>query len=131
MAQEQFRDGASLLATYTFAINHSDEQEGGPTRHVERTALTDGVGFVRQQGASTPRVFKFSGSILTTAQLNAMQSYYEACENRTVFFRDADGTEYEVLITAFSPIRKRTVRNSRDPSLLWYWTYNLEMEIIS
>lgn len=127
--REQFRDGASTLATYSFDINHNSESGSGQTRNIQRTAPTAGVGFVRQQGDKSPDTFKLNGTILRQSQLDAMQSYYEACDNRTVFFTDVDGTEYEVLITRFDVTRIRAAKNPRG-DLPYYWTYNLEMEKI-
>jgi hypothetical protein len=126
--RERFRDGANVLATYTFHINHSDEEQIDQTRNLTRTAVTTGPKFVLQQGESSPDVLRYNGTILDPAQLDNMQAYYAACETRTVFFRDVDGTEYEVLITRFAVQRKRTLRNPRARSLLW--TYSLEMEVI-
>lgn len=128
MAREQFRDGASVLSTYSFDINHNEEQGSGQTRNVTHTAPTSGVGFVRQQGDKTPDTFKLGGTILRQSQLDAMQSYFEACDNRTVFFTDVDGTEFEVLVTVFDVTRTRG-HNARG-GLAYYWKYRLEMEKI-
>jgi hypothetical protein len=128
VAREQFRDGASTLATYSFDINHNEEQGSGQTRNITHTAPTSGVGFVRQQGDKTPDAFKLAGTILKQSQLDAMQSYYDACDNRTVFFTDANGTEYEVLITVFDVTRIRG--ENRRGNLPYYWKYRLEMEKI-
>lgn len=128
--REQFRDGAGVLATYQLLVNHAEEQPRDQSRNITRGAVTTGPKFVIQQGEGSPKVLSYAGTILTRAQLEAMQAYYDACDTRTVFFRDVDGTEYEVLITRFAPQRQRTLRNPREPSLLWYWTYTLEMEVI-
>jgi hypothetical protein len=132
--REQFRDGAGLLAPYIFEVNHSEEDETEQTRNMSRQALTTvttgGPKFVLQQGESTPRVLRYKGTILTLTQFDAMQAYFQACDTRTIFFRDVSGVEYEVIVTRFSPLRKRTLRNPREPTLLWFWSYTLEMEII-
>lgn len=128
MAREQFRDGASILATYSFDINHDEEQGQNQTRNVTHSAPTSGVGFVRQQGDKSPVAFRFAGSILRQSQFDAMQAYYDACDNRTVFFTDVSGTEYEVLIILFDPVRTRGM--NRRGGLPYYWKYRLEMEII-
>lgn len=131
MAREQFRDPLGLLATYIFAVNHSEESANEQTRDVTRTANTSGTGFVRQQSASSPEVRKWTGTILQKSQYDAMQAYYLACSTRTVFFTDFTGVEKEVVITSFNPTRKRTQRNQRDPSIPFhYWTYELTMEVI-
>lgn len=128
--RERFRDGAGVLATYTFQVNHSEEQTNDQGRTIERQAVTTGPRFVLQQGEATPRTFKFSGTIFLQAQLDAMQSYFDACSTRTVFFRDYTDVEFEVIVTRFDYQRKRTLRNPRDSTLQHYWIYNLEMEVI-
>jgi hypothetical protein len=136
--RERFRDAANAMGSipnpYDFQINHSDEEPEERTRNVERSATTTpaptGPVFVLQQGESGPPVKRYHGTILLPAQLAAMQAYYDACSNRTIFFRDFTGVEFEVLITRFSPQRQRTLRNPRDRTLLHYWTYDIEMEVI-
>lgn len=132
MARERFRDAAGGgLAEYEFTVNHSEEEGADYNRNVTRQAVTTGPAFVLQQGPTGYGVFHFTGTILTQEQYDAMTAYYAVCESRTVFFRDFTGDEFEVVITRFSPQRRRTVRNPREPDLLHYWTYTLEMEVIS
>ena len=45
--------------------------------------MTTGTGFVRQQGPPSPQVFKYTGTILTQAQFDAMKDYFDACATRT------------------------------------------------
>jgi hypothetical protein len=35
-----------------------------------------------------------------------------------------------VLILRFAPQRRPVLYNTRDPTLRWYWTYSLDMEIV-
>jgi hypothetical protein len=132
--RQRFRDAAGLMGPvdnpYSFQINHSDEEAIDQTRSVTRTAVTTGPQFVIQQGEPSPRILRYNGTILDLKQLDAFQAYYNACATRTIFFLDVQGIEYEVLIQRFAPQRKRTLRNPREPTLMWYWSYNLEMEII-
>lgn len=129
--RERLRDAASILATYDFDINHREEQGTGLNRNVTRTAPTSGVGFVRQQGAGNPAIFRFSGTILKQAHYAAIRAYYDACESRTVFFKDYTGTEYEVLITGFDTTRVAVAKNPREPGLMHIWKYTLEMEVVA
>lgn len=128
--RERFRDGAAILADYSFDINHKEEDGNEQRRNITRTANTANVGFVRQQGDKSPVVLKFLGTIMKQDQKDKMESFYAACDNRTIFFRDYTGVEYEVLITTFDTTRKSTIKNGRDPSIMHYWTYRLEMEVI-
>jgi hypothetical protein len=129
--RERFRDPAAILPDYIFEVNHSDEEAVEQRRNLERTSPTSGVGFVRQQGADSPKTLRYTGTILTQTQYDAMQSYYDACRTRTIKFRDFTDDEMDVLITAFSPLRKRTIKNPRDNSIsLHYWEYTIELEVI-
>jgi hypothetical protein len=136
MPREQFRDSLSSAAgglpTYQWEINHSEESANEQTRSIEDTANTAGTGYVRQQGTTSPEIRRWSGTILTKTQYDAMQDYYAACSSRTIFLTDFTGEEREVVITSFNPTRKRTVRNPRDASIpLHYWTYEITMEVIA
>jgi hypothetical protein len=119
--------------TYVWPINHDAEEAFGKTREIEHTAPTSGIGLLRQQGDDQPLVIKLAGTILTKAQRDAMVAWYELCEGQTIYWTDFAGESYEVLITEFSPIRKRAARNMRDPvgAPLWFWTYSLSMEVIT
>jgi len=130
--RERFRDAAGVLADYEFQVNHSEEEGFDFRRNLERTTTTSGVGFVRQQGDDSPALLRFTGTILHQNQYNQMAAYYIASQTRTIFFRDFTGTEYEVMITAWNPVRKRTLKNPRDQSInLHYFSYTLEMEVIA
>lgn len=131
MPREQFRDPLGALPTYQWAVNHSEESANEQTRNIEDTANTAGTGYVRQQGTSSPEIRRWSGTILTKAQHDAMQDYYAACSSRTIFLTDFTGEEREVVITGFNVTRKPTLRNPRDASIPFhYWTYELTMEVI-
>lgn len=128
----RFRDPAAILADYTWQVMWSEEEGRDFRRNLERTAVTSGVGFVRQQGEDSPQTFKLSGTILHKNQYDRMKAYYEACRTRTILFRDFEDTEYEVIFTSFNPQRKRTLRNPKDAANipLHYWSYQAELEVI-
>lgn len=117
-------------ATYAWEINHTDEQETGRDRQLDFEANTGNVGLVKQQGELTPLVFRYTGTILTSAQLAAMLSWFRLCETQSIYFRDFAGDEYEVTISAFHPLRKRTLRNPRQRELLHYWSYTIELVVL-
>jgi hypothetical protein len=115
---------------YSWHINHSDEEEVSKERSITRTSNTGNVGVVRQQGDDGPLLLRFTGSILHRAQLVAMWRFYAMCHSQTIHFYDFDDQAYEVQIIAFSPVRKRTLRNPRDSSApMHYWTYSITMEV--
>lgn len=139
MAQERLRDGAGILATYLWDINHSAEQAQSNSVNLTRTAVTTGVGYVRQQGSPTPAEHHWTGTILRQSQYDAMLAYYQACAgagtpSRTVFLLDYTGVENEILITSFAPTRTYTAGNPRGVGAmgkLTYWTYDFVFEIIA
>lgn len=125
----RFRDPAAVLADYTWEVMWNEEEGSGRARNVERTAVTSGVGFVRQQGEDSPELFRFSGTILKQNQYDKMLAYYEASRLRTIKFLDFTNVEHEVLITKFDTRRRRTLKNPRDSSInLHFWEYTIEME---
>lgn len=119
-------------AFYDFQVNPSEEQEFGKSRSIEHSAPTSGLGLVRQQGDPSPLVLKASGTILHEAQLTALAGWFQLSEDQTIYLRDHALDSYEGLLTVFRPMRKRTLRNPRDfaNAPLWYWSYNLEFEVV-
>lgn len=129
--RNRFTDPAAVLSTYDWAINHSEEEARDQKRNLERTTTTNGMGFVRQQGEVSPDILRFKGTILARDQLDKMQAFYDLCNTQTIFFRDFEGDDFEVLITSFNPIRVRTSLNPRDPTIPYhFWRYTIEMEVI-
>lgn len=129
--RERFRDSAGVLADYIWQVNHREEEASQDSLNMERTAVTTGVGFVRQQGAPSPRVLNFSGTILHQEQVTAFDAYYAACQTRTIFFRDVSGVEMEVIIIGMNVTRKAVLRNPHEPEQPWIWKYQIQMEVIA
>lgn len=119
-------------ATYSWPINHDEEEEFGKSRNIEHTAPTASTGLVKQQGDESPLILRLNGKILEEAQLTAMKGWWSLCATQTIYFYDFAADHYEVIITAFRPKRKRTVRNPRGGTAnpLHYWEYTIEMEVI-
>lgn len=119
-------------AEYSWAINHDEEEEVGRSRNIQHTANTANTGLVRQQGAQEPLELKYSGTILTLAQLQYMWAWFALCESQTIWFQDFENNVYEVTISAFHPVRKRVARNPRDltNAPLHIWDYTIEMDVI-
>lgn len=132
MARNVFVDPAGNRAAYNWSINHSEEQEVSKSRSVEHGANTANTGFVRQQSDEQPIVLRFSGVILTEAQVVEMIQWWKLCDTQTIHLHDFAGDQYEVIITKFSPTRHRTIFNGRDPTNApnWYWRYEIEMDVV-
>lgn len=130
--RERFRDAApGGVGTYEWTVGHYEEQGRDRRHNIERSAPTSNVGFVRQQGEASPTLLRFEGTILTVEQYDKFNAFFDACRTRTIFYRDYTGVEVEVLITHFDPRRVAVVQNPRDPSIMHYWRYTIEMEVIS
>ena len=131
VVRNRFTDPATG-SFYDWQVNHSTESSFGKTRQISESANTANTGLVKQQGDAQPLRMKLQGTILHLKQKEEFQRFWELCETQTIIFRDFTGAEYEVIITQFDPVRKRTVKNPRDfkNAPLWYWTYELEMEVI-
>lgn len=116
---------------YPWPVNHTEEAETSAARSVSKGAKT-GNGVVIQQGDDQGLSFKYSGTIFHKAQVEEMRDWYLLCRTQTIYFKDFAGDEAEVIVTAFRPVRHRTMRNPRDFSNapLWYWTYEIEMEVV-
>lgn len=115
---------------YDWPVNHDTEDAVSKARSITRSATTSNVGIVRQQGDDGPLTLKLSGTILHRDQLRAFWHWYALCRTQTIYFYDFDNQGYEVQITEFSPVRKRTLRNPRDPSApLHYWTYSISLDV--
>jgi hypothetical protein len=117
---------------YDWQVNHSTEGSFGKSRQITESANTANTGLVKQQGDAQPLKMKLQGTIFHKKQVEEFVRFWQLCESQTIIFKDFTGDEYEVLILNFDPVRKRTVRNPRDAknAPLWYWTYELEMEVI-
>jgi hypothetical protein len=121
-------------AFYDWQRNHDPrgEDELGKTRNIEHTAPTGNVGLVKQQGDDGPLVLRLSGTIVHRNQYQQFWQWYNLCRTQTIYFKDFDGQEYEVLITAFRPKRQGKLTSiSPDPGMTQHrYTYTLEMEIV-
>jgi len=127
-----FHDPAGNRPDYSWAINHSEEEEFGKSRNIEHGANTGGTGLVKQQSDDSPLVMQFTGTILTKAQVTEMIAWFQLCNSQTIHFTDYAGDKYEVIISIFKPTRHRTIRNPRDfaNAPYWYWKYEISMEVI-
>lgn len=132
MARAAFTDGGGIVnggAIYEWPIGFEDEDPQKNDQNLDRTALTSGEGFVRQQGAASPTVMSLKGWIRDPVQLAKMKEFYTASKLRTILFRDIDGTGHQVIITSFEPQRQRG--RSGGTGLGYVWKYTIVMEVIS
>lgn len=117
---------------YDWQVNHTTENSFGKARQVSESANTANTGLIKQQGDASPLQIKVAGTIFHLKQHEEFIRFWELCESQTIIFRDFTGDEYEVMINSYLPVRKMTVKNPRDfkNAPLWYWTYDLEMEVV-
>lgn len=141
MARDQLIDlQPGGIGTYSFTINHSDEEQSGRSASVQRTAPVGGMGFIYQIGDSGPLTIHWKGTILDRSQVQAMWGYYDICNGlsgsnrRTIHLIDFTGARFEVLFTSFQPIRVRAVNNPRGTTpaeKLYYYTYDATFDVIN
>lgn len=118
---------------FTWPVNHDTEDLGGRTRSISYGGNTLEVGLVRQQGDDLPLQFKYSGTLFTQAAIQRMFDFFNLGRTQTIYLTDFSGAQYEVLITDFTPVRKRVVRNVHDPvnAPTWIWTYSITMDVVT
>jgi hypothetical protein len=128
-----FIDPAGRVADYSWPINHTTEDQVGRSRQMADGAPTSNMGLIPQQGAATPLVLTWKGTILTKAHLQAMIDWWMLCEGQTIYVQDFAGSRYEVLITDFAPTRRAVARNPQDPTHAPYnvWDYTLTMRVVT
>lgn len=122
------------LGTYVFDVGYNDEGEFGQRRSMEAFANTSGNGFIVQQGQDEPMTISISGTILKKSQHIQFVNFFKRSKIQSMVFEDFEGNRYEVMITAYLPKRTRAARNDRgraDGNLLHYYTYTLEMMVLS
>lgn len=119
-------------AFYDWPINHNEEGDIGKSRQMGDGAATNDIGLIPQQGAPTPLILVWKGTILKRAQLVAMVGWYQLCDSQSIYVSDPAGNSYEVLITDFTAQRKPTIRNPQDQANAptWYWTYTITMRVL-
>jgi len=125
-------------ATYSWAINHAEEEATGKDRTFEHTAPTahgsdPGVGLIRQQGSEGPMVLKYSGTILSLAQHQEFVAWFNLCRTQSIWFRDFAGDEYEVIISSYAPKRERVMHNPRggETARNFIIRYSISMEVLA
>lgn len=127
----RFKNPANNV-TYDWPINYDNVSSSGRSRSIEHTANTATTGLVRQQGSDDPLVFKVSGAILTEAQYQAFWEWFNRCASQTIYWRDVDNDEYEVIVTSFTPVKVRgRNRQGGVAAPLWYWKYEMEIEVVT
>lgn len=125
-------ENPSNAQSYSWAINHFEEEASGKRRSIERAANTANTGLIRQQNDDQPLVFRYSGTILTEAHFKEMVKWFQLTKTQTIYFHDFAGDSYEVIITSFEPTRHYALRNDKDPvnAPNHYWKYSIEIEVI-
>lgn len=129
--RDTFRDPTTGEA-YPWPVNHSEESQFGKSRSISSGANTANTGLTIQQGDDEPMVLELTGVIMHKAQHDQFVRWFAISQGHTIHYIDFAGDGYEVIITAFSPQRQRTLRNPRDRSIpLHYWTYTLRMQVVT
>lgn len=127
----QFIDPTGIQPPYTWAINHDTMDPGGRRRTTAQTAVTSGIGIVRQQGSETPLGMTLKGTILTEIQRLQFVGWWTLCRTQTIYFYEFSGEQYEVIITDYNDVKVRVAYNKNDATIPYHvYTYTLVMDII-
>lgn len=116
---------------YAWPLNHSEETQVTKSRNITDGAATGNMSLIPQQGAATPLVFQWKGTILAEDQLNAFLYWYGLCDQHSIHVVDFAGDEYNVLITEFVPTRKAVAINPRNPGQVWIWEYTMTLRVLN
>lgn len=131
--QNRFRNPATGTV-YNWHTNHDPQGEemAGKSRAVTRVSNTSSSGVVLQQGEDGSYVIKLSGRIDMRAQFVQFWTWFKLSKTQTIYFRDFDGQEFEVMVTALQTKRVGKLGPSgRDPSVPHHtWQYSIEMTVI-
>lgn len=136
----QFIDPATG-ETWSWPINHNDETgtasksggQGGVERNVTVSAPTSGGPHIRQEAAPDPLSFSWKGTALTRAQHQEFLRWYEKCDHHTIILQDFSGDRFEIMISAYIPVRKAVAQNRNDMANapLWVYDYQVDIDVIA
>lgn len=124
-----FTDPSGVKPPYSWVINHSEEEEVANSRQMSDGAPTSDIGLLPQQGAPLPLVFQWKGTIFTQGDKDAMDSWFELCENQSIYLTDFTQSQYEVLIESFNVKRKGVKWNHRG-QVPWLWEYTIMIRVL-
>lgn len=120
---------------YSWDTNHTTEESPGKSRtinHAGSTSRTTNTGLVKQQGDDGPLLIKLKGTMFKLTQVEYTIGFWQLCNSQTIYYKDFSGSEYEVIITSFVPVKKGVAKNPRDKvnAPLWIWEYSIDMEVV-
>lgn len=106
---------------YTWHINHGwDGDENSGLESPVTWSVTTAGNPVPQFGEIQPSKMTLKGTILHRAQHEAMQIWTALSRLQTIYFRDFDMVEYEVVVASFSWTRQGVVKNPSDPTMPYH-----------
>jgi len=107
MAKFKFTDPITPSLTYTFEIS-PDQFEGPPLRKrlTYDFPTAPNSSLIIFEGRDEPRTIRFSGKILSSAQYDAMKTWFNKRYN--LWLDDDRGIRYTIYITSFDPKRERS-----------------------
>lgn len=132
MSRDRFIDPATG-SSYAWPRNHLVEEQGTRARKVTSLWPTAAgwqqVHPVRVGGADSPLVKRLSGTLADEHQHEAFLRFFRLCDSQTVHYQSCHGGRFEVLITDYTPTRRRVVRARGGANLIR--TYTIDMEVVT
>lgn len=107
--------------TYSLPVNPNEGGEADLTKNVIRKATTaPGGRTIIMEGNRDPATFSFSGTILSEAQFEAFNEWFE--KSRIILITDDLGREWQVYLTQF--------RSRRRISHQYPWRHEYDAEAV-
>lgn len=129
MAKNRFKDPANG-DTYDWHINQGWDGEEDVNDYAFSWASTTGGAALPQFGGAKAQIKTLRGTILHLAQHTEFLAWAALSQEHTIYFRDVDGNEFEVVILAYRPRRIGVLKNWSDPVNMPQYIYRYEMQLL-
>lgn len=130
MAKNRFKNPADG-STYDWHINQAwDGEDDSGVESTYTWASSTGGAALPQFGGLKATIKTLKGTILHLAQHEAFLAWAAIAQNHTIYFRDVDGDEWEVMILKYLPRRQGVARNIMDFANMPYYIYRYELTMV-
>lgn len=116
-------------ADYDWVINHSTEDAATLRRNSELGASNPEVSLVRILSPSGHLALRWQGAAITDEHHDALEDFYDACEDVQLTLTDWLNDAYLVVISSLD-MHKVAGRSQLAPARAYYWRYTIEFTVI-
>lgn len=118
--------------TWPWPVNYREVQRDSRSRRITElqpaAAPYKPATPIRQQGTATPRVRRLAGRLFDEESDAWFRAWERLSNAQTVYFRDFDGTTYEVKVNSYEARRVGVVRSARGGGR-YVWDFTLELDV--